>query len=184
MRLVRDELHAGEERGVVERRRDLRDAAAHGILETPVEDLRSRDESLLDGALAERLVQRKCLPGEDHRPVEQLGGTLDVRDPRLAARVVRGELRDELPDVELLGLFGREGRRGLPEPREMGRRLEIRHERLPDPRHVKRAARSGRDDRDAGSADLERRIARRRLVAPEPYPQRGAEALRVERDAE
>ena len=61
MRLVGDELHACEERGVVERRRDLGDAAADRVLEAPIEDLRRGDEALLDGALAERPVQREGL---------------------------------------------------------------------------------------------------------------------------
>jgi hypothetical protein len=63
VRLMGDELHAREERGVVERRGDLADASADGVLEPPVEDLRRGDEPALDGPLAERVVEREDSPG-------------------------------------------------------------------------------------------------------------------------
>ena len=76
MRPVGDELDAGEEGGVEERRRDLADAAADGILEAAVEDLRGGDEPLRLGALAERAVERELLAGKDDRPVESAAARL------------------------------------------------------------------------------------------------------------
>ena len=102
VRLVGDELDPGEECGVEERRRDLADAAADGILEAAVEDLRGGDEALRLGALAERAVEREHLAGQDDRAVEQRRRTLDVRHARRTAGVVRRELGDELRDPELL----------------------------------------------------------------------------------
>ena len=102
VRLVRDELEAGEEGGVEERRRDLADPAADGVLEPSAVDLGRRDEPVRLGALAERLVEREPRSRLEDRPVEELGGALDVRHTRLAAGVVGRELRDALADSEAL----------------------------------------------------------------------------------
>src|SRR4029079_13931601 len=113
--------HACEERGVVERRCNLADASADRLLEPTVEDLWRGDEPALGRPLAERLVERERLARFYDRPVEHLRRSLDVRDARLATRVVGRELRDALADVELLGVLSRQGGRRGCEPREMGR---------------------------------------------------------------
>ena len=184
VRLVSDELHAGEEGGVVQGRRDLADAPSDRVLQPSGEDLRRGDEAVLDRALAERLVQREGRARLHDRPVEQLGRPLDVGHARLAALVVGRELRDELLDLERLGLLRRERGRGLHELRAVHRRVEVRGQRPGDPLEIERPTGLRRHDTGPAGAHGEVRVARGNLLLGEPDAERGTEALRIERDRE
>ena len=164
VRLVSDELHAGEEGGVVQGRRDLADAPSDRVLQPSGEDLRRGDEAVLDRALAERLVQRERRARPHDRPVEQLGRPLDVGHARLAALVVGRELRDQLLDLERLGLLRRERGRRLHELRPVHRRVEVRGQRPRDPLEIERPPGLRRDD--TGSAARPRRSPRRAREPP------------------
>ncbi len=108
-----DDLQAGVERGVEQRRHDLADAAADGGDELAVLDLLADQEAARGGALPDHLVEVERLAGLDDVAVEHVGEQVHVVDPvrRRRAHAGRDRLREEPHvDAELLRVRGRERR--------------------------------------------------------------------------
>ena len=184
MRSVLDELDPGEERRVEQRRRDLADPSPDGVLEPAVEDLRRGDEPLLFRALAEGSVERELLPGEDDRPIEQLGGPLDVRHARRAAGVVGREFGHELANPKLLGGLRGECRLGDREAGSVRSRSEVADERRSDPLRIELLAGACRDEPDGPARGHEARVGGRTFEATEAVQQGLPEPCGVENDPE
>ena len=96
VRLVLGELHPRVEGRGEQGGDELGDAPAHIRAVHPVVDDSGVHEPLLLGALTHVFVDRERLTRIDHRPLDQLGDSMDVGDPVLTRGVVGGEPAGQL----------------------------------------------------------------------------------------